>query len=130
MAESKTLVTRGVLAVLIALALSAVLFVYTENIPIMTEMEARSALLAGKAPSAGASETAPTATTTQVFREGLSVTTVTIYATTGTLAVQSENDKAPTPFDTTVTETGVVALVTTVTRTVTVNVTVTVTRTR
>jgi len=132
MAESKTLVTRGVLAVLVALALSAVLFVYTENVPIQTEMEARSALLAGKAPSAGVSETTPTATATsaQAFREGLSVTTVTIYATTGKLTVPSENDKAPVVLDTTVTETGVTALVTTVTRTVTVNVTVTVTKTR
>jgi len=117
MAESKTLVKRGVSAVLAALALSAVLFVYTENIPIQTEMEARSALLAGKAPSAKASETTLTATTTQAFREGLSVTTVTIYTPpAGRMDVQNEYGNAT-------------MLVTTVTKTVTMNVTVTVTRT-
>jgi len=118
MAESKTLAARGVLAVVAALALSAVLFFYTENLPIHTEMEARSAYLAGGPPASKGLATTVTAATTQPFPEGYStITTVTIYNTlTEKLNAQSEQDRAA-------------AIVTTVTRTVTVNVTVTVTKT-
>lgn len=117
MAEPKSLATRGVLAIVAALALSAVVFVYTGNLPIQTEMEARSAYLAEGAHPPKASEATVTVTTTQALGEGLPVTTVTMYTTVaGELDVQTDYARAVTTS------------VTTVTKTVTMNVTVTVTK--
>lgn len=110
MAEPKGLATRGILAVVAALALSAVLFVYTGSLPIPTEMGARSAYLEGGPPAPKASETAVTSMTTQAFREVISVTTVTVYTHLAGKDVQSEYGNATVP-------------VTTVTKTVTVTVT-------
>lgn len=112
MAEPKTLATRGVLAVLIALGLSAVLFVYTGSIPLMSEMEARPHYLAGEEAPAKAIETTTTVTLID-SGEGLSVTTETVYT-------------APAERLDAVTQAVTVA---TVTKTVTMNVTVTVTKT-
>ncbi len=114
MAEPKTLATRGVLAVLIALGLSAVLFVYTGSIPLLSEMEARSGYLAGEQAPAKAIETTTTVTLTAHFGEGLSVTTETVY----TAPPERMVDVTPDALT-----------VTTVTETVTMNVTVTVTKT-
>ena len=113
MAEPKTLATRGVLAVLVALGLSAVLFVFTGSIPILTEMEARSAYLAEGQAAPKAVETTATVTITPAFGEGLSLTTVTVYTTP-----IEKLDSVPQAMS-----------VTTVTETVTMNVTVTVTKT-
>lgn len=116
MAEPKGLATRGVLAVVAALALSAAIIVYTGSLPIPTEMAARSAYLAGESPPSKASEATVTVTTTQAFGEGLPVNTVTMYTTVERLDVQTDYEKAVTTS------------VTTVTKTVTMNVTVTVTK--
>lgn len=113
MAEPKTLATRGVLAVLIALGLSAVLFVYTGSIPLMSEMEARPHYLAGEEAPAKAIETTTTVTLID-SGEGLSVTTETVYTA------------PPERLADVVTQ---AVTVVTVTKTVTMNVTVTVTKT-